>query len=106
MSSLGWLLPNIVRILPRSYFLAEPQPSTQCLVAVSIEDLARWWSGQLESANPPSSCNISVRRQERGERACLYTFDESIRTARVRAKSLGLHIEGQIAEGHLDPQAG
>lgn len=38
---------------------------------------------------------------ERGEKACLYTFDESTRTARVRAQSLGLNIEAQIASGRL-----
>ncbi len=37
----------------------------------------------------------------RGERACLYTFDESIRTARIRAQSLGLNIEEQILDGRL-----
>ena len=37
----------------------------------------------------------------RGEKACLYTFDETTRTARIRAKSLGLDIEGQIADGRL-----
>ncbi len=37
----------------------------------------------------------------RGEKAYLYTFDESTRTARVRAASQGLDIEAQIASGHL-----
>ena len=37
----------------------------------------------------------------RGEKAYLYTFDEATRTARKRAASLGLKIDGQIASGHL-----
>ena len=37
----------------------------------------------------------------RGEKVCLYTFDESTRTARVRAQSLGLNIEHQISDGRL-----
>lgn len=37
----------------------------------------------------------------RGEKAFLYTFDETIRSARVRAASLGLRIEEQIASGYL-----
>ncbi len=37
----------------------------------------------------------------RGERAVLYTFDESVRTARVRARSLGLAVDEQIANGRL-----
>ena len=37
----------------------------------------------------------------RGEKAYLYSFDEATRTARIRAASLGLQIEEQIASGHL-----
>ena len=42
-----------------------------------------------------------VSAASRGERAVLYTFDESVRTARARAASLGLQIEQQIADGRL-----
>jgi circadian clock protein KaiC len=38
---------------------------------------------------------------KRREKAFLYTFDESTRTARIRAASLGLNIEEQIASGFL-----
>ncbi len=37
----------------------------------------------------------------RGENAFLYTFDESTRTARARARSLGFKIEEQISKGRL-----
>ena len=37
----------------------------------------------------------------RGEKSFLYTFNESTRTARIRAASLGLKIEEQIASGQL-----
>lgn len=37
----------------------------------------------------------------REEKSYLYSFDESTRTARVRAKSIGMQIEGPIASGHL-----
>ncbi len=40
----------------------------------------------------------------RGERAYLYTFDESVRTARIRAASLGLSVDEQIASGRLTLQ--
>lgn len=43
----------------------------------------------------------AVAAAARGERAALYTFDESIRSAKVRARSLGLDIEDQMATGRL-----
>jgi circadian clock protein KaiC len=37
----------------------------------------------------------------RGERAVVYSFDETLRTARIRARSLGLPIEEAIEKKHL-----
>lgn len=37
----------------------------------------------------------------RGERAVLYTFDEAVRTAKVRARSLGMPIDREIEKKHL-----
>lgn len=42
-----------------------------------------------------------VAAANRGEKAFLYTFDESARTARIRARSLGLKVEEQLASGDL-----
>jgi circadian clock protein KaiC len=37
----------------------------------------------------------------RGERAVLYSFDEAVRTAKVRARSLGMPIDREIEKQHL-----
>ncbi len=43
----------------------------------------------------------AVAAGARGERSVLYSFDESSRTARIRAASLGLPVDQYIASGHL-----
>ncbi len=42
-----------------------------------------------------------VAATARGERAALYTFDESVRSACIRATSLGLPVNDQLASGRL-----
>ncbi len=37
----------------------------------------------------------------RGERAVVYSFDETLRTARMRARSLGMPIDAEIEKQHL-----
>lgn len=37
----------------------------------------------------------------RGERAVVYSFDEAVRTAKVRARSLGMPIDHEIEKQHL-----
>jgi circadian clock protein KaiC len=38
---------------------------------------------------------------QRGERACLYLFDERVTTFRMRAAGLGIDIDGPLADGRL-----
>ncbi len=37
----------------------------------------------------------------RGERAVVYSFDETLRTARMRARSLGMQLDSEIEKQHL-----
>ncbi len=102
-----------VVVFPR-LIAAEHKPgSERNPVTSGIAELDGLWDGGIDSGTStimmgPAGCGKSTisilyatEAAERGEKAAVFTFDETLATLVQRAEGLGIHVQKHIDSGHL-----
>ena len=102
-----------LRVFPRLVASEHPADFAEESISSGIDALDGMFGGGVERGSstlvlgPTGAGKSSIVMQyaiaaaRRGQRAVLYTFDESIRSATTRARSLGLPVDAELSSGHL-----
>ena len=102
-----------LRIFPRLISSEHPSHFPEELTSSGVDELDQMFGGGVSRGTStlilgPTGAGKSsvvmhyaIAAARRGERAALYTFDESLRSATVRARALGLPVDEELSAGLL-----
>src|SRR3712207_6040776 len=105
-----------MRVFPRLVASEHHEPFARARIASGVDELDSLLGGGLErggsvllmgpagTGKSTLATQYAVAAAERGERAAIYTFDESLETLFDRSTGLGLDLRGHVQAGRIEVQ--